>query len=69
MDTLLDTGDRTTVGGPVDDAAIEELAACVVRRGWQAVEVTGLDEFRAEASRALLRQGIKVVDCPLGEEE
>ena len=66
---LLDTGDRITVRGTADDVAIEELVACAERRGWQAVEVSGSEEFRAEASRALLLRGIDVVDCPLSEEE
>ena len=66
---LLDTGDRVTVRGTADDIAIAELVACAERRGWEAVEVTGSKEFRIEASRALLVQGIEVVDCPLSEAE
>ena len=66
---LLDTGDRVTVRGTADDVAIEEMASCAERRGWQAVEVTGSSEFWAEASRALLLRGIDVVDCPLSEAE
>ena len=66
---LLDTGDRITVRGNADDVAISEMVACAERRGWQAVEVSGPDEFRVEASRALLLRGIAVVDCPLPEAE
>ena len=66
---LLDTGDRVTVRGTADDVAIEELVACAGRRGWQAVEVSGPEEFRVEASRALLLRGIGVLDCPLSEAE
>lgn len=66
---ILDTGDRVTVRGTADDIAISELVACAERRGWQAVEVSGSAEFRAEASRALLLRGIDVVDCPLTPEE
>ena len=66
---ILDRGDRITVRGTADDVAIKELVACVGRRGWTAVEVTGNEEFRTEASRALLLRGIDVVDCPLSEAE
>ena len=66
---ILDTGDRITVRGTADDVAISEMVACAARRGWQAVEVSGSDEFRREASRALLLRGIDVVDCPLSEAE
>lgn len=66
---LLDTGDRITVRGNADDVAIDELVACVQRRGWQAVEVNGSPEFRIGAARALLLCGIEVVDCPLSEGE
>ncbi len=66
---ILDTGDKITVKGPADDVAVAELVACVARRGWQAVEVDGDPEFRVAAARELLRQGIKVLDCPLSDEE
>lgn len=66
---LLDTGDRITVRGNVADVAVSELVACVERRGWGAVVLTGDDEFRMAASRELLRRGIAVVDCPLDEDE
>lgn len=66
---LLDTGDRITVRGEVDDVAVSELVACVERRGWGPVVLTGDDEFRAAASRELLRRCIEVVDCPLCEDE
>lgn len=66
---LLDTGDCITVRGVVDDVAVSELVACVERRGWGAVVLTGDDGFRMAASRELLRRGIGVVDCPLDEDE
>lgn len=66
---LLDTGDRITVRGTVDDVAISELVTCVERRGWSVVTVSGDDEFRADAARELLRQGIEVEDCPLSWDE
>ena len=66
---LLDTGDRITVRGTADDITITELVACAERRGWQAVEVSGTEEFRAETARALLLRGIEVMDCPLSEAE
>lgn len=66
---LLDTGDCITVRGAVDDVAVSELVACVQRRGWGSVVLTGDDGFRMAASRELLRRGIEVVDCPLDEEE
>lgn len=66
---LLDTGDRIVVRGTADDIAISEMVACAERRGWRSVEVTGSEEFRREASRALLMRGIDVVDCPLSEAE
>ncbi len=66
---LLDSGDRITVRGEVDDVAVSELVACVQRRGWGAVALTGDNGFRMAASRELLRRGIGVVDCPLDEDE
>jgi hypothetical protein len=66
---ILDTGDRITVRGIVDDIAISELVACVTRRGWSVVRVSGDAEFRVAASRELLRMGIEVVDCPLPWDE
>lgn len=66
---LLDTGDRVTVRGTVDDVAMSELVACVERRGWGAVVLTGDQGFRVAASRELLRRGIAVVDCLLDEDE
>ena len=66
---ILDTGDKITVKGPADDVTVAELAACVARRGWQAVEVDGDPEFRVAAARELLRAGVEVLDCPLSDEE
>lgn len=66
---ILDTGDRITVRGTVDDVAVAELVACVERRGWTSVVVTGDDEFRIAASRELMRRGIEVEDCPLSWDE
>ena len=66
---LLDTGDRVTVRGEMDDVALSELVACVQRRGWGTVVLTGDEGFRAAASRELLRRGIDVMDCPLDDDE
>jgi hypothetical protein len=66
---ILDTGDRITVRGTVDDVAISELVACVERRGWTSVVVTGDDDFRIAASRELMRRGIEVLDCTLSQDE
>lgn len=66
---LLDTGDRITVRGLVDDVSTHEMAECVVRRGWQEVEVTGDPEFRVRMSRELMARGIEVKDCPLPKSE
>lgn len=62
---LLDTGDRITVRGEADDITIGEMVACVERRGWSVVEVSGDLEFRMAASRELILLGIEVLDCPL----
>lgn len=66
---LLDTGDRITVRGVVDDVAVDELAECVERRGWDRVEITGDPEFRMAMSRELMARGIEVLDCPLSRDE
>lgn len=66
---LLDAGDRITVRGVADDVAVDELVACVVRRGWRSVKVDGDEEFREAVARELLRAGVEVVDCPLDAEE
>lgn len=66
---LLDTGDRITVRGLVDDVSTHEMAECVLRRGWQEVEVTGDPEFRVRMSRELMARGIEVKDCPLSRDE
>ena len=66
---LLDTGERVTVRGEVDDVAVEELVACAGRRGWKRVVLAGSDAFRKDAARALLRQGIEVDNCPLSKAE
>ena len=66
---ILDTGDKVTIRGPIEDLAIKEMVACAARRVWQSVEVTGSHEFRVAASRALLADGIDVVDSPLSPGE
>lgn len=66
---LLDTGDRILVQGHADDITVAEMAACVERRGWMMVEVSGDPAFRIEMSRELLSRGIEVADCPLPAEE
>ncbi len=66
---LLDTGDRITVRGLIDDVAIDEMAECVGRRGWTEVEITGDPEFRTRMARELLLRGIEVRDCPLPPKE
>lgn len=66
---ILDTGDRITLRGDVGDLSVAEMAECALRRGWSSVVLTGDQDFRATASRALLRKGILVVDCPLSEAE
>lgn len=66
---ILDTGDRIVLRGEVEDIGVAEMAACVERRKWPVVEVTGDPRFRAEMSRELLRRGIEVRDCPLSPAE
>lgn len=66
---LLDAGDRITVRGVADEVTVEELVACVLRRGWQSVKVDGEPEFREAVARELLRAGVEVVDCPLSQDE
>lgn len=66
---ILDTGDRITLRGDVGELSVAEMADCALRRGWDSVVLTGNEEFRATASRALLRRGIRVIDCPLSHFE
>lgn len=66
---LLDTGDKITLRGEVDDISIAEMAQCILRKGWSEVILTGDDEFRVEMSRELLSMGVEVRDCPLTKEE
>lgn len=66
---LLDTGDRITVRGLVDDVAADELAECVERRGWREVDISGDPEFRVRMARELMARGVEVRDCPLPAEE
>lgn len=66
---IMDTGDRIVLQGRPDDVAVEEMAACVERRKWPLVEVSGDERFRMEMSRELLLRGIEVVDCPLPADE
>lgn len=62
---IMDTGDRIVLQGRPDDVAVEEMAACVERRRWPLVEVSGDEQFRTEMSRQLMLRGVEVVDCPL----
>jgi hypothetical protein len=64
---IIDTGDRISLVGEVDDVSVDELVACVTRRGWKSVELTGDDEFRREATRRLMRLAppVEVKDNPL----
>ena len=66
---ILDTGDRITLRGDVGELSVAEMAECALRRGWDSVVLTGNEDFRATASRALLRRGIRVVGCPLSRFE
>ena len=66
---ILDTGDRITLRGEVEELGVAELAECARRRGWKSAVLTGNEEFRLAAARALLRRGIAVVDCPLPLDE
>jgi hypothetical protein len=66
---VVDRFDRIELAGAADDVAIAGLVACVQRRGWQAVRVSGSDGFRAAAARALLTVGIAVENPPLCEAE
>jgi hypothetical protein len=64
---IIDTGDRISLVGEVDDVSVDELVACITRRGWKSVELTGDDEFRREATRRLMRlvPPVEVKDNPL----
>lgn len=66
---ILDTGDRITLRGEVAEMSVAEMAECALRRGCGSVVLTGSDEFRASASRVMLRRGIRVADCPLSPAE
>lgn len=66
---IMDSGDRITMRGEVEDVSVAEMAECAVRKGWTEVEVWGDPEFRMAVSRELLLRGIEVRDCPLSPDE
>jgi hypothetical protein len=64
---IYDSADRIVLQGKVDDISVDELVACIARRGWKSVELTGDDEFRRQATRRLMRlvPPVEVQDNPL----
>lgn len=68
---IFDFGNRIILQGKTDDVGVEELVACIQRRGWTAVELTGDAEFQAEVARRLMRvqPPIEVVNNPLDPAE
>ena len=68
---IIDTGDRITLQGATDDISVAELVACVERRGWRSVELTGDGAFREDAARRLMRLSppVEVANNPLDPAE
>ena len=66
---IVDRAERIDIVGRTDDVAIHELVAAIVRRGWDAVEVHGSEEFRqAMALRlALLKPPVPVAGFAFSE--
>ena len=64
---IYDSADRIVLQGKVDDISVDELVACIARRGWKSVELTGDDDFKREATRRLMRltPPVEVQDNPL----
>lgn len=68
---LVDRMDRIDIVGTVDEISVDEITEAVRRRGWDAVEITGGEEFRIAAARRLcaLDPPVHVVNSPLTEFE
>jgi hypothetical protein len=64
---IYDSADCIVLQGKVDDISVDELVACIARRGWKSVELTGDNDFRREATRRLMRlvPPVEVQDNPL----
>lgn len=66
---IVDRAERIDIVGRTDDVAIHEMVAAIVRRGWDAVELHGSDDFRrAMALRlALLEPPVPVAGFVFSE--
>ena len=68
---IVDRAERIEVRGHLDDVALDELTAAVLRHGWDAVEVEGDATFRRGVAIRLcsLDPPVVVADNPLSEAE